>query len=102
VQFFASTLHKKRITLCKFSLPELLVEQFILKFELPFLRVLEKKLTHYVQVSKLSLGSDGVDLTHIATLVLLLDVTDVEEPRAVLVMCHRDTGIPRDHVVVYR
>ena len=55
-----------------------------------------------MQVSKLSLGSDGVDLTHIATLVLLLDVTDVEEPRAVLVMCHRDTGIPRDHVVVYR
>jgi hypothetical protein len=55
-----------------------------------------------MQVSKLGLGSDGVDLTHIATFVLLLDVTDVKEPRAVLVMCHRDTGIPCDHVVVYR
>jgi hypothetical protein len=61
-----------------------------------------KKLTHYVQVSELGLGVDGVDLAHIAALVSLLDVADVKEPSAMLVMCHRNTGIPRDHVVVYR
>lgn len=54
-----------------------------------------------MQVSELSLGSDGVDLTHIATLVLFLDVTYVKEPRAMLVMCHGNTGISRDDVVVY-
>jgi len=43
VQSFASSFHNKRITLCKFFLPELSVEQFILKFDFPFVRVLENK-----------------------------------------------------------
>jgi hypothetical protein len=60
------------------------------------------KLTHYVQVSELGLGSDGVDLAHVAALVFLLDVADVKEPSAVLVMCNGNTGIPRDHMVMHR
>lgn len=60
------------------------------------------KLTHYVKVSELGLGSNGVDLAHIATLVFLLDVADVKEPSSMLVMCHRNTRIPCDHMVVHR
>lgn len=59
-------------------------------------------LTHYVQISELGLGGNSVDLAHIAALVFLLDVADVKEPSAMFVMCHRNTGIPRDHVVVHR
>lgn len=55
-----------------------------------------------MQISELGLGSNGVDLAHVAALVFLLDVADVKKPSAVLVMCHRNTGIPRDHMVVHR
>lgn len=59
-------------------------------------------LTHDVQVSKLSFGSDGVDLAHVPAFIFLLHVADVKEPRTVLVVCDRDAWVTRDHVVVNR
>ena len=54
-----------------------------------------------MEVPELSLGRDCIDLAHVTALVLLLDVADVQEPRAVFVVRHRDPGIPRDHVIVH-
>lgn len=55
-----------------------------------------------MQVAELRFGSDGVDLTHVPPFVLLLHVADMQEPRAVFVVSHRDSGIPGDHVTVHR
>lgn len=54
-----------------------------------------------MQVSKLRLSGDGVDLAHVPAAVLFSHVGDVEEPRAVLVVSHTHARIARDHVVVH-
>lgn len=61
-------------------------------------------LTDNVHIAELRLGGDGVDLAHVAAVVLLLDVADVQEPRfvlVVLVVCDTDARIPRDHMIVH-
>ena len=54
-----------------------------------------------MKVSKLRLGLNGVDLAHVPALVLLLHVVDVQKPRPVLVVRHRDARIPGDDMVVH-
>lgn len=55
-----------------------------------------------MKVSKLRLRRDRVDLAHVPPLVLLLDVVDVQKPRAVLVVRYGDPRVPGDHVTVHR
>jgi hypothetical protein len=48
-------------------------------------------LTDNMDIAKLRLSSDSVNLAHVSALVLLLNIRDVEEPRFVFVMlvvCH--------------
>lgn len=54
-----------------------------------------------MKVAELGLGLHGVDLAHVPALVLLLHVVDVQKPRPVLVVRHRDARIPGDDVVVH-
>lgn len=54
-----------------------------------------------MEVAELRLGLHGVDLAHVPALVFLLHVVDVQKPRSVLVVRHRDTRIPGDDVVVH-
>jgi hypothetical protein len=54
-----------------------------------------------MKVSELRLGLNGVDLAHVPALVLLLHVVDVQKPRPVLVVRHRDARIPGDDMVVH-
>ena len=57
-----------------------------------------------MQIPELGLGRHRIYLAHVAALVLLLDVVDMQEPGPVLVVLvvgHTDPGIPRDDVVVY-
>lgn len=57
-----------------------------------------------MQITELCLRCDGVYLAHVASAILLLDVVDVEEPCAMLVVfivCHTDAWVPGDHVIVY-
>lgn len=49
-------------------------------------------------------GGDSVDLTHIASFVLLLDIVDVQIPTAMAIMFvvrHTDAWIACYHVIVY-
>lgn len=61
----------------------------------------ELRLTDDVQEAELRLGDDRIYLTHVPPLVLLLHVTDMQEPRAVLIVRDADARIPRYHVIVY-
>jgi hypothetical protein len=47
-------------------------------------------LTVNVNTDHLLLHDAGVDLAHVATTVGLLHLTDVQLPRAVIVVCHAD------------
>lgn len=53
-----------------------------------------------MQITKLCLGSDCINLTHVAASVLLSNVRYVQEPGAMLVMGHTDTRVASDHVIV--
>lgn len=56
-----------------------------------------------MEVPKLSFSRDSVDLTHIATLVFLLDVVNVQKPRAmfvVLVVSDTNPRISRYHMIM--
>jgi len=59
-------------------------------------------LTHNIEVAELRLGADGVDLAHVAAAVLLLDIPDVEEPSAVVVVRHGYPWIAGYHVGMHR
>lgn len=54
-----------------------------------------------MEIAKLRLGGDGVDLAHVAPSVFLSHVRDVQEPGAVLVVGDADAGVTSDHVVVH-
>lgn len=57
-------------------------------------------LTYNMQVTKLGLRSDRVDLTHVSALIFLLHITNVQKPCSMLIVRHTDTGIPCNHVIV--
>lgn len=61
-------------------------------------------LTNYVQISELSFSRDCVDLTHVPSLVLFVDIVNVKIPRPVLVVfvvSHADTWISSYHMIMY-
>jgi hypothetical protein len=60
--------------------------------------------TDNMQISELRLRCHSVYLTHIAALILLLNVRYVQEPGLVLivlVVCHRYSWIPSNYVIVH-
>ena len=61
-----------------------------------------KMLTDDVEVGGLGLGLGRVDLAEVAPAVGLLDVAQVQVPRAVVLVRHLDTWVARDHVIVHR
>lgn len=58
-------------------------------------------LTHNMQIPKLSLSSDGINLTHVTALVFFLDVADMQEPRPMLVVGDTNARVSRDDVIVH-
>jgi hypothetical protein len=61
-------------------------------------------LTYNMQIAKLGLGRHRVNLAHVAALVLLLDIGNVQEPCfvfVVLVVGHTDPWIACDDVIVH-
>lgn len=54
-----------------------------------------------MQISKLSLGCYGVDLTHVPSFVFLLDVIDVKNPGAVFVVGDGNSGVSSNHMGVH-
>lgn len=55
-----------------------------------------------MQISKLRLGSSGVDLAHVSPFILFMHIRDVQKPRSVFVVGHADSRISRNHVIVHR
>lgn len=61
-------------------------------------------LTDNMQIPELGFGCHCVYLTHVSSLVLLLHIGDVQEPGfvlIVLVMCHWDSRIPSNYVIMH-
>lgn len=54
-----------------------------------------------MEIPKLSFRRHRVDLTHVSAFVLLLDIANVQNPCAVLVMGNRYPRIPGYHMVMY-
>lgn len=59
-------------------------------------------LTDHLQVSFLAGHGLRVDLAHVPTSVGLLHITDVQEPRTMVVVSQCYPGVFRHHPVVYR
>lgn len=62
--------------------------------------ILEPKLTYDIDDPDLRQHWISVDLTHVMSLVLLLDILDVKIPRVMLVVSDLETGDSCDHVGV--
>lgn len=57
-----------------------------------------------MQIPELGFGCHRVYLTHVSALVLLLHVCNVQKPGfvlIVLVMCHRDSRVPCNYVIMH-
>lgn len=57
-----------------------------------------------MNVAKLCLSGDRVDLAHVASLILLLYIVNMQKPCSVLVVFvvgDADAGIPGDYVIVH-
>lgn len=61
-------------------------------------------LTDNMQIPELGFGCHRVYLTHVSALVLLLHVCNVQKPGfvlIVLVMCHGDSRVPRNYMIMH-
>lgn len=54
-----------------------------------------------MQIPKLSLSSNGINLAHVTTFVFFLDVADMQEPRPVLVVGDANARVSRDDVIMH-
>lgn len=62
------------------------------------------QLTDYMQIPKLRFGRHRIYLAHVTSVILFFHIIDVQEPCAMLVVfvvCHTNTWIPRNHMIMY-
>jgi hypothetical protein len=59
-----------------------------------------KKLTYYLQVPLLAGHRNGVDLTHVPSPVGLLDISEMQKPRPVVVECDGHPLVLGNNLVV--